>query len=201
MSVLGQTKEGLWLVNCTIKFQMELIPTLSAPCDVMAKLAREHCRAINGRELTDIADHLYNFCITSLSVRDHLLEHLKIIKKDDKNKKTQYWDFTNTIKAAHDIGNSSKHFCLRDPRTLNIRTTVAKHIETSPLQIECVSGDIESRRITWVDSFEVVIIFDNKSIQLWPFMSEVREFWEGVFEKEAILYEKLPHRERLPLFT
>jgi hypothetical protein len=180
---------------------MELIPTLSEPSDVMAKLAREHCRAINGRELTDIADHLYNFCITSLSIRDHLLEHLKIIIKDEKKKKIQYWGLTNTIKAAHEIGNSSKHFCLRDPRTLNIRTTIAKNIETSPLKIKCIRGSSENRRITWADSFEVVIVFDNKSIQLWPFMSEVREFWEGVFGKEAILYKKLPHREYLPLFT
>ena len=134
---------------------MKLTPTLSSPGDVMAKLAREHARAINSHEITDIADHLYNFSITSLAVRDHIFEHLLITDQNEKSKKFQSWNPTKTIKAAHDIGNSCKHFCLRDPRTQKEKPTTADKIETSPTQIKYVTADSNGKQIiTWVDSIK-----------------------------------------------
>lgn len=181
---------------------MTLTPTLNEPKDILAKLGREHARAINSNEKVVVADHLYNFCITSLAVRDHLLEHLQIIEENARWKKVKTWSLCKEVIAAHEIGNSSKHFVLRDRRTKSPIETIAKNIAVSPDQRKYVSANSDgSVNQEWVESVAFSVIVDQEEFRLWEFMSTVREFWETVFESEKVPYEKLPHRERLPLTT
>ncbi len=181
---------------------MSLTPTLTTPGDVLAKMSREQARALINNEPIIVADHLYNFCITSLALRDHLLEHLGKVSKRERAETLKSWNFPGEVLAAHDIGNSSKHLTLRDSRTKAIKKTTAKTIKTTPAQRKYVSvGKNGIPKTTIVRSVDFIIIIGKSKFDLWDFLSTVREFWEALLTAESIPYEKLPHREQLPLTT
>lgn len=181
---------------------MSLTPTLLTPGDVMAKMAREHVRAVNSHDEVSIGDHLYNFCITSLAMCDHLLEHLGKIEFNERQEETKRWAFPKELKVAHDIGNSSKHCVLRDRRTKKPRKPSAQDIAMAQSQREIVSLNPDgSTNHTWIASVQLSIVTDDVEYDLWEFMSTVREFWEALLLAESIPFEKLPHREHLPFTT
>ena len=168
----------------------------------MAKMAREHARAISNIDAVSIGDHLYNFCVTSLAMRDHLLEHLGKLKDDERNEAIKSWEVPVEVIAAHEIGNSSKHLVLRDRPTKIPRRTVAQTVATAPTQREYVSANRDgSTKRTFVDSVQFSIVIGADEYDIWGFMSAVRDFWEARLEAEAIPFERLPHREYLPPTT
>jgi hypothetical protein len=178
---------------------MSLTPTLSTPGDVMAKMAREHVRAINSHDKIDASDHLYNFCITSLAMRDHLLEHLGIIDKNKQWNEVKRWASPKVVTAAHDIGNSSKHFVLRDKNAEPRENLTAQLVDIKPSQREIISLNPDgSTNQTWIDSVEFNIIMNDAEYNLWDFMSSVREFWEARLIAESVPFEKVPHRKHIP---
>jgi hypothetical protein len=178
---------------------MTLTPTLVSPADVMAKLAREHARAVNGHESAVIADHLYNFCITSLAVRDHVSEHLGLIGDEQRRARWNAWKPPKEVLVAHAIGNSCKHLVLRDRRSGQVRTTIDSQIAARPTRRHYASVNDDGTPRRWqVPSVAFVIVIEGMEYDLWAFMSAVREFWDRVFEGESIPYEKLPHRVHLP---
>lgn len=179
-----------------------LLPTLSSPWDMMSKLARENSRANNNNELVLIADHFYNFCVTSLSLRDHVLEQLSLTAKKDRERKLKDWRISSEVAAAHDIANSFKHFCLRDFRTMKPKATVAQAVVSAPTKREYCSANRDgSVKKTLVDSIRVTVVTEDGEYGLWEFMSRVRFFWESVLDAEGIPYERLLHREELPSVT
>ena len=58
-----------------------LTPTLKQPSDLFNKLRREQHRAFHAQHPTHVADHLYNFCVTTLALRDHVFQALELDNK------------------------------------------------------------------------------------------------------------------------
>ena len=75
-----------------------LTPTLKNPEDLLKKLAREQYRVLHSRSHLHKADHLYNFCTTSLAVRDFMFLTLAY-DKDKKKKFNDSW-YQNAELAA-----------------------------------------------------------------------------------------------------
>jgi hypothetical protein len=89
-----------------------LTPTLTGPVDVFHKLQREQHRTLHSYTLLHLADHLYNFCVTALALRDFV--HSALSHGDDlRNGFRQAWSEDPKLCACSEIANASKHGKLR----------------------------------------------------------------------------------------
>ncbi|EMC2462846.1 hypothetical protein NDJ29_12850 [Vibrio alginolyticus] len=107
---------------------MSVIKVYKDPLDLYMKLIREGKRVWQANEIEDTADHFFNFCVTSLSLRDWCINSLKLDGKDKAdfyNKHSQ----SKWLKYCGDIANSSKHFSLKKERKSNV-SGVNEKIET-----------------------------------------------------------------------
>lgn len=70
---------------------MSVIKEFKFPKDLLEKLAREGERTWKSTNIEDKADHFFNFCVTSLSLRDWCITFLELegAKKNDFTKCTQ----------------------------------------------------------------------------------------------------------------
>jgi hypothetical protein len=92
---------------------MVLTPSFQSPSDVLAKLQREGYRAFHWPHPIHKADALYNFCVTALAVRDHVLDALDLVSPEQKQPHLEAWAKSEILVAAGEIANTSKHATLR----------------------------------------------------------------------------------------
>jgi hypothetical protein len=89
-----------------------LTPNLKEPSDLLNKLLREQHRAFHANHADHVADHLYNFCITALALRDHVFVALDY-NADKKAAFHVRWRDDVVRIACSEIANTSKHAELR----------------------------------------------------------------------------------------
>ncbi|PSU84936.1 hypothetical protein CTM93_05940 [Photobacterium phosphoreum] len=104
---------------------MSIITSYQEPKDILIKLAREGRRTWLANSNEDVADHLFNFCITAHSLRDWCIKYTNA-------NASEFHEFCNKyehIKWCRDIANSSKHFGLDHGKGSTV-TSVSDSVDT-----------------------------------------------------------------------
>ncbi|HCG8765178.1 TPA: hypothetical protein NKB14_004680 [Vibrio parahaemolyticus] len=104
---------------------MSIISEYKVPRDLLEKLAREGARAWKSTNIQDKADHFFNFCITSLSLRDWCIAYLAL----DGSEKASFYDMhakNEWLNYCGSIANSSKHFRLTEGRKSSVNSVSSK---------------------------------------------------------------------------
>ena len=170
---------------------MTLTPTIASPSDLLCKLKREQYRAFHAPHPVHKADHLYNFCVTALAIKDYIFEYFRIT---DPSRKAPYYDVWAKIPelvAATEIANSSKHLVLRDnkqnlkfPKTksvVNARSTVVDVYIDKNNNLHTIKNEVADYEI---------VLEDGKILQLWEFTNAILRYWQDYFKKNLIPYQK-----------
>jgi len=182
---------------------MNLTPTLNNPKDLYEKMVREGSRAVMTVNNTSRVDHFYNFCISALSLRDHVYEYLEITDPQEKLLLRKKWGCSEVVQAAHDIANSAKHFILRDPRTNIERKTNTKRVTIESANLTFTSIGAGGRPVNQaVKVIDIVVELENgNSYDLFQFILGVCSYWEEIFPIEGIKFKKLTGSNSLPIAT
>ncbi|MCZ4311637.1 hypothetical protein [Vibrio atlanticus] len=114
---------------------MSVIKFYSSPSDLLEKLAREGGRTWKSEDINDKADHFFNFCITSLSLRDWCIEFLSLSGKN-KNDFFEMHAGNQWLKDCGSIANSSKHFALEVGRKSSVEKVENKTSELVALGVD-----------------------------------------------------------------
>lgn len=182
---------------------MNLTPGISHPRDMYGKMVREGSRAAMAIDDTARIDHFYNFCISALSVRDHMYEYLGVIEKRDKELLMQKWGGSILVQSAYDIANSAKHFILRHPKTKQERKSNTTQVVTQPAKLTFSSpdahGHVKNQEVKIMDV--VVHLNDGKNFSMFEFVLGVCAYWEGVLSSEGVAFKKLTGPNYLPPAT
>lgn len=80
-----------------------------SPRDIALKLFREAGRAWNAENTTDMADHLFNFCVTHVALRDWVMVALELRKEDSDFHENWRPKADGLFGECADIANRSKH--------------------------------------------------------------------------------------------
>lgn len=99
---------------------MSLISTYTSPSDLFMKLLREGTRTLRASDIANKSDHLFNFCVTSISLRDWCISYLKLTGKD-KNDFFEMHSKILALKYCGDIANSSKHFEIQSDKKYQLQ--------------------------------------------------------------------------------
>jgi hypothetical protein len=101
---------------------MSQIKCFTKPGDILAKVVREGRRVNFASNDFELSDSIFNFCITSHSMRDWCIKELGW--DSDRLKKQSFHDACNKfeyLKYARDIANGLKHFGLDKGKISTVR--------------------------------------------------------------------------------
>ena len=158
-----------------------LTPTLTSATDVFKKLRWEQIRMIFELDLTNKADHLYNFCVTGLAVRDFLFAG----GAPDQQFKDAV-DKEPATKACFDIGNTSKHMIL----TKSVPTTKSVQTKEVPIVHVYQSEGGEILPIYDQEYPDVVIkLPDGTTCYGLDFTNRVVFFYQDIFTARGIPFD------------
>ena len=160
---------------------MSVIKFYTSPSDLLEKLSREGGRAWKSEDINDKADHFFNFCITSLSLRDWCIEFLSLSGKS-KNDFFEMHVGNEWLKYCGSIANSSKHFALEAGRKSSVEKVENKTSELVALGLdgEKIEGS-ESERA----SFNIITA-EGEEKDLFSLLFNAVSEWEKVFSKYKI---------------
>lgn len=171
---------------------MALTPTLMSPSDLLCKLAREQYRAFHAQHPAHKADHLYNFCITALAIKDFIFEQLGITNRSHKQPYHDEWAKVRELVAATEIANTSKHLVLRDnkqnpklPKTKSVKHTTSSVVDVYLDKV----GNLHKVLRENVPDYEIELE-DGTTLQLWQFTNAVIRYWEIYFRSNSIPYNR-----------
>jgi hypothetical protein len=174
-----------------------LTPYLSNPLEVMHKLEREAYRAFHQRHIVHKADHFYNFCITALSMKDSILNHLGKKTKSEKDLYYVEWAKQPCLIAATEIANTAKHMILtqRCNKTREQKITEPKTKEVIPSSTSIVNiyEDDQGNRFADIDDnypdYKVILESGNE-LSLHEFTKNVIGYWRDYLSHSGIDYKK-----------
>ena len=153
--------------------------SLNGPLDVLHKLEREMHRAFHHENYTHKLDHLFNFCITSNSIRDYIFQYLQLTKSEKQNYH-KVWNQNLYIKASKDIANGSKHCDIKKIKIIN----------NSVSSITQVLIDDNGVMVTVpLTAPDYTILIDKKEVNLYEFTKSVIGFWKVYLESIGIKYK------------
>lgn len=98
---------------------MTVITTYKEPIDLYKKLVREGGRVWRTESIEDKSDHFFNFCVTSLSIRDWCIKYLNLDSVDT-NKFYKIHSDSTWLNYCACIANQSKHFALKPDRKSSV---------------------------------------------------------------------------------
>jgi len=160
---------------------MSVIEGFKFPKDLLEKLAREGGRAWKSTNVEDKADHFFNFCVTSLSLRDWCITYLELegVKKNDfyeMHSKNEWLNYCGSI------ANASKHFKLKEGRNSAVKSVeskVSKLVTLGPdgKEIEGLSTERAS--------FDIEVL-DGEVKDLLTILFYCVNQWEDVFKEHNI---------------
>lgn len=160
-----------------------LTPTLITPINVLHKLEREMHRAFHHEHDVHKADHLYNFCITALSLKDHVLKHLDVVSKQDKEPYYEEWSNALLLRAATEIANTAKHRVLkREPQTRDVERSSSIIINV----YHADNGELKNLEKEVEDY--TVLLADDTEVQVFNFTSGLIDYWKDYFLRIGIEY-------------
>lgn len=167
-----------------------MIPTFNSPEDLLAKLYREGRRLWTSKDQEEAADHLFNFCVTSVALRDWIIKYLAL-NNSDKDAFQKSWRNTPPFGLCADIANSLKHFRLDHGRETNI-TDVQSYQET------LVTTDLNYNKIEGVTTqkpFFKILVEDGSETDLFKLLVLSIKNWEDYFEKYKIPKKSFPNAQ------
>lgn len=148
------------------------IPVFQEPRDIALKLFREAGRTWNARDVESMGDHLFNFCVTSSSLRDWLLQS-KGVKGNHAFHQDWRGKADGLFGVCADIANASKHL-------LVLKASVATNTE----QLVALGPNGAIPGSEWSrDSFHIVLSTGN-SIDLLTFIYKICMAWEESFRTD-----------------
>lgn len=159
-----------------------LLPNLNSPLEVLHKLERERYRTYHERNYVHKSDHFYNFCITALSLKDYVLQHLEKSKYKEKQPYYEMWARVDCLRAVSEIANLSKH-CLLDKAP----TTKAVEKSRSNAIMMIVSKNGAETFEQNVPDYKIVMP-DGKALFLSSIMDDVVEYWKHCLASLGIAY-------------
>ncbi|EJF7199153.1 hypothetical protein V9J80_003590 [Vibrio cholerae] len=160
---------------------MSIIQEYKLPKDMLEKLAREGERTWKCRNIQDKADHFFNFCVTSLSLRDWCIAYLELEGKEE----SQFYDMHSKNKWLNycgSIANASKHFKLIEGRKSAVKSVDSKISKLVALGVngQVIEG-MESERV----SFDIQVS-DTEVEDLMVVLFYCVVQWEEVFKNYNI---------------
>lgn len=158
---------------------MPLTARLNSPAALYRKLEREAYRAYHAPSPLAKADHFYNFCVTASSMRDYCLEKVGATTRDARKPYETVWRQEPLLVAAIEIGNSTKHFVLRDQRTGVPKTILTKTTRMKNSNYINVFADRTGRlHVTEAQKTEIsVTLSDNARLELHEFTHALLNYW------------------------
>jgi uncharacterized protein YlzI (FlbEa/FlbD family) len=160
-----------------------LNPNLSGPLLVLHKLEREMYRAFHHQNYVHKSDHLYNFCITALSLKDYVLHFLRAETKVEKEARYGEWAKTQCLLAATEIANTAKHCVLsKIPKTQELGKTKSSVIDVyvdGEGNLKSVESNVPDYKVT---------LGSGKEIYLYEFTNEIIEYWKEYLTNIGIEY-------------
>lgn len=158
-----------------------LTPTLNGPSDLFLKLQRESYRTFHSTNPIHTADHLYNFCITALAVRDWYFVSMGWSNNKKEEFNNQLYN-DPLLAACADIANSSKHCELRGGERLH-------HAKLSTTEVVDIYEDKDSKLHTVHrnDHPDIsVTLSSGEIVSAHELTGQVIKFWRDFFEKQEI---------------
>jgi hypothetical protein len=163
-----------------------MITEYSKPFDIYRKLLREARRTWLSKDHTEASDHLFNFCVTCVSLRDWVIKHLNM----DRTQKDSYrkeWRSIGYFGACADIANSAKHFGLDYGKTSSV-----KNINANTEQMIAIGpGGVVLPSIKSEKPFFKIYI-DSNEVDLLVLLYTSCKDWENQLKSRAITDEALP---------
>lgn len=107
---------------------MSILKEYKEPKDLLEKLLREGKRTWASEDIQEKADHFFNFCVTSLSLRDWCIAYLNLNKVE----KSNFYDIhsqSEWLSYCGSIANLSKHFKLLEGRKSSVSSVDSKTSE------------------------------------------------------------------------
>jgi hypothetical protein len=159
---------------------MPLTVRLNSPLHLFRKLERESYRAFHAPTPLHKADHFFNFCVTAASMRDYVLEYLNKVSGADRTPYYQAWAKIPALVAAAEIGNSSKHFVLREKGSKVPKRAATRTVRLKKTPIVNVYAD-EGGRYDFVQTSRteiVVTLSDGQRLELHAFTTEILRYWK-----------------------
>lgn len=174
-----------------------LTPYLSNPMEVMHKMEREAYRSFHQQHIIHKADHFYNFCITALSMKDSILEHLKKNTQTEQEPYYKEWSSQPCIIAAKEIANTAKHFVLKK---INKKTRKREIIEARTKGVNpsstCIVNFYEDDTGKIYKDYDnnypdyKIILDSGKELTLHEFTTSVMDYWRNYLICAGIEYKK-----------
>ncbi|MBH0005594.1 hypothetical protein [Psychrobacter sp. SWN149] len=104
---------------------MSILKEYKEPKDLLEKLLREGKRTWTSKDIQEKVDHFFNFCVTSLSLRDWCLAYLNL----DGAEKSDFYNIHSQnewLNYCGSIANLSKHFKLLEGRKSSVSSVDSK---------------------------------------------------------------------------
>jgi len=153
----------------------------------LGKLFREARRVWVAEESIDASDHLFNFCITCLSLRDWVSKYLQLdnVAKDAYQKA---WKANSYFSMCADIANELKHFGMNPDRKTNI-------LGIAEYQQELVALGIDGKVVEGLaknKTFFKITLEGGKETDLLQLLMFTCKEWESLFNKYSVPKNSCP---------
>lgn len=127
-------------------------------------------------------------------MRDFVLEHLGVIDQSQKRPYYQAWSAVPALVAACEIGNSSKHFVLRDRRTGQPQAPKTKAVGMKMSGFAEVyaneAGDLKVVSVVRPEVF--VTLSDGQVLELYAFTAELLKYWKDFLAQHGLKVRRQP---------
>jgi hypothetical protein len=178
---------------------MQLTTRLNSPHALFRKLERESYRAYHAPTPLHKADHFFNFCVTASSMRDYCLEYLGAITKAQRQPHYDAWSKVPLLVAAAEIGNSAKHFVLRDP-TGSKKPVKTRGARMKPMGFVDVYEDTSGQfHVVPITRTEVMVtLSDGTKLQLYSFTEGLLAYWKQYLSSIGVRIRRQPFKSLRP---
>ena len=167
---------------------MTIRPTLSKPTDLLLKLKRERWRIYHSDDITDRTDHIYNFCITSNSIKDHIFEHLQITSQKEQNTYNDEWNKHSFLVSCHEISKVVKHHTLRNKKGIKKKPKTKRMSKTTIGMVEFYE-DVDDGKVfktfTHYNNYEIETMNGEVFLDI-DITQKVIDYWEKYLQDNSI---------------
>jgi hypothetical protein len=122
---------------------------VSSARDLYEKLLRERQKITQATESgddIDLSDHIYNFAVTALSIRDWLC------KETGSEGPKQYFQSTSCLQGLWDIATESKHGCIKEK---NLKYVVTRSFDNTA--VEAGSSSFSFAKVRGEEERQIVL--------------------------------------------
>lgn len=168
---------------------MTIRPTLSKPTDLLLKLKRERRRILHSKDITDRTDHIYNFFITSNSIKDYIFEHLQITSQKEQNTYHNEWNKQPILVSCKEISNVVKHHTLRDRNTKKKVEPKTKRMSKTTIGMVEFYEDVDDGKVvktfTHYNNYEIETMNGEVFLDI-DITQKVIDYWEKYLQDNSI---------------